>query len=133
MYISFKHSMYVSHIRIMGMLHIYHLFVWSNFNFLHNSLWTTLPTQSCLVLYSFCASLLYSFIMWLIVSSLSPHNLHLLFWCVLSILALIWLVLMALFYAAIIKDSVSLLRFSFLSQVHVFSCEMLLVSRLKSP
>ena len=29
---------------------IYHLFVWSNFNFLHNSQWITLPTQSCLVL-----------------------------------------------------------------------------------
>ena len=33
---------------------IYHLFVWSNFNFLHNSQWITWPTQSCLVLYSFC-------------------------------------------------------------------------------
>ena len=27
---------------------IYHLFVWSNWNFLHISLWITLPTQSCL-------------------------------------------------------------------------------------
>ena len=36
------------------------------------------PTQSCLVLYSFCATLLHSLIMWLIVL-LSPHNLHLLF------------------------------------------------------
>ena len=48
---------------------IYHLFVWSNLNFLHNSQWITFPTQSCLVLYSFCASLLHSLIMWLIVSS----------------------------------------------------------------
>ena len=32
---------------------IYYLFVWSNFNFLHTSQWTTLPTQSCLVLCSF--------------------------------------------------------------------------------
>ena len=31
---------------------IYHLFVWSNWNFLHISQWITLPTQSCLVLYS---------------------------------------------------------------------------------
>ena len=31
------------------------LFVWSNLNFLHNSQWITLPTQSYLVLYSFCA------------------------------------------------------------------------------
>ena len=80
---------------------IYHLFVWSNWNFLHIFPWITLPTQSCLALYSFCANLMHSFIMWLIVSSLSPHSLHLLFCCVLSILALIWLVLMALSCAAI--------------------------------
>ena len=68
---------------------IYHLFLWSNSKFLHNSQWITLPTQSCLVLYSFWANLLHSLIMWLMVSSLSPHNLHLFFCCVLSILALI--------------------------------------------
>ena len=67
---------------------IYHLFVWSNLNFLHNSQWITFPTQSCRVLYSFCAYLLLSLIRWLIVSSLSLHNLHLLFCCVLSIFAL---------------------------------------------
>ena len=50
---------------------IYHLFVWVNLNFLHNSKWITLPTQSYLVLYSFCTNLQHSFIMWLIVSSLS--------------------------------------------------------------
>ena len=69
---------------------IYHLFVWSNWNFLHISQWITLPTQSCLALYSFCANLLHSLKMWLIISSLSPHSSHLLFCCVLSILALIW-------------------------------------------
>ena len=37
---------------------IYHLFVWSNLDFLHISQWITLLTQSCLVLSSFCASLL---------------------------------------------------------------------------
>ena len=36
-----------------------------NFNLLHNSQWITFPTQSCLVLYSFCASLLYS-LTWLL-------------------------------------------------------------------
>ena len=36
---------------------IYHLFIWSNFNFLHNSQWITMPTQSCLVLYSFWTNL----------------------------------------------------------------------------
>ena len=65
----------------------------------------------CLVLYSFCANFLHSLIKWLIVSSLSPHSLHLLFCWVLSILALIWLVLMELFCAAIRRDSVSLLTF----------------------
>ena len=94
---------------------IYHMFVWSNWNFLHISQWITLPTLSCLALYSFCANLLHSLIMWLIVSSLSPHSLHFLFCCVLSILALIWFVLMALSCAAIRRDSVSLLRFPFLS------------------
>ena len=96
-----------------------------------NSQWITLSTKSCLVLYS-CANLLH-LLMWLMVSSLSPHNLHLLFCCVLSILALIWLVLMALFCAAIRRDSVSLLWFPILSHVNVFSCEMFLISRLKRP
>ena len=68
---------------------IYHLFVWSNWNFLHISQWITLPTQSCLALYSFCANLLHSLSIWLIISSLSPHSLHLLFCCVLSILFII--------------------------------------------
>ena len=82
---------------------------------------------------AFCTNLLRSLIMRLIASSLSPHNLYLLFCCVLSILALIWLVLMALFRSAIKRDTVSLLRFPFLRSVHVFSCEMSLVSRLKLP
>ena len=68
---------------------IYHFFAWSNSNFLHNSQWIILPNQSCLVLYSFWASLLHSLIMWWIVLSLSPHNPHLLFCCFLSIFALI--------------------------------------------
>ena len=95
---------------------IYHLLVWSNSNFLHISQWITLPTQTCLALYSSCANLLHSLIMWLIVSSLSLHSQHLLFCCVLSILALIWLVLMALSCAAIRRDSVYLLRLLFLAR-----------------
>ena len=112
---------------------IYHLLAWSNLNFSHISLWITLPTQSFLALYSSCANLLHSLIMWLTVSPLSPHSLHLLFCCVLSILALIWLVLMALICAAIRRDSVSLLKFPFLSHVQVLSSEMLFISRLKRP
>ena len=126
-------SLYESFSRTGAGLCIYHLFVWSNWNFLHIFQCITLPTQSCLALYSFCANLLHSLIMWLIVSSLSPHGLHLLFCCVLSILALIWFVLMALSCAAIRRDSVSLLRFPFLSQVQVFWCEMLFIRRLKRP
>ena len=80
---------------------IYHLLVWLNLNFLHISQWITLPTQSCLTLYSLCAHLLRSLIIWLMVSSLSPHSLYLLFCCVLSILALIWLILRALSWAVI--------------------------------
>ena len=112
---------------------IYHLFVWSNFNFLHISQWTTLPTQSCLAFYSFCANLLHSLIMWLILSSMPPHSLYLLFCCVLSILALILLVLLAFSCAFIRRDSISFLKFHFLSQVQVFWCEMLFIRRLKRP
>ena len=82
-------------------LWIYHLIVCSNLNFLHIS-------QSCLVLYSFSVNLLHSLIMWLIVSSLSPHSRYLSFCCVLSILALIWLVLTAFSCAAIRRDIFSL-------------------------
>ena len=53
---------------------ISHLSVWSSFNLLHNSQRITLPTESCLLLYSFCASLLHS-LMYLTVSSLSPYSL----------------------------------------------------------
>ena len=126
-------SLCVSFSRTGAGLCIYHLLVGSNLNFLHISQWITLPTQSCQVLYSFCANLLHSLIMWLLVSSLSPHNRHLLFYCVLSILVLIWLVLIALFCAAIRRDSVSLLKFPFLTQVQVLSFEMLFISRLKHP
>ena len=112
---------------------IYHLLVWSNLNFLLISQWIPLPTLSCLASYSFYANLLHSLIMWLIVSSLSLHSLHLLFCWVLFILALIWLVLMALFCAAIRRYSVSLLKFPFLRHVLVLSCQMFLISRLKRP
>ena len=40
---------------------------------------------------------------------------------------------MALFSAAIKRDSVSLLKFSFLSHVQIFSCEISLACRLKCP
>ena len=126
--LKFQRSLCVSFSRTGAGLCIYHLLVWSNLNFLHISQWITLPT-----LYSFCANLLHSLIMRLIVSSLSPHSLHLLFCCILSILALIWFVIMALSCAAMRRDSVSLLKFPFLSQVQVFWGEMLFISSLKRP
>ena len=110
-----------------------YLLVRSNLNFLHKSQWIFLPIESCLVLYSFYANLLYSLIMSLMVSSLSPHNRYLLYYCVLSIFALLWFVLMVLFCPAIRRDSLSRIRFPFLSHIHVFSCKMLLGSRLKRP
>ena len=99
-------------------------------NFLHNSLWITFPIQSCNVLYSFCTNFLLSHIKWLTVSSLLPDNLHLLFCCVLSIFALTYFVLMALFRATIRRNFVSLLRFPFLSQCQIL-CEIPRVCRLK--
>ena len=90
-------SLCVSFSRTDAGLCIYHLFVWSNSNFFSKSQWITLPTQFSLVQYSLWANLLHSLIRWLMVSLLSPHNLHLLFCRVLSIFALIWLVLMGLF------------------------------------
>ena len=120
-------SLWVLFSRTDGGFCIFHLLVWWNLNFLHISQWITLPTQSNLVLYFLCANFLHSFIMWLMILYLSPHSLPLQFCCVLSILALIWLVLTTLFCAAFRRDYVSLLMFPFLSHVHVLSCEMLLL------
>ena len=77
----------VSHFPGRGCLWIFHLLVCSGLNFLHSSLWITLPTHSCLVLYTFRANLLYSVILGLTVSSLSPHKAHLLILGGLSIFA----------------------------------------------
>ena len=71
---------------------IYHLFVWSNLNFLHNSQWINFPNQ-CLVLFSLGANSLHSLIMWLIISSQSPHSLHQLFSCVLFIIIMIIIII----------------------------------------
>ena len=48
---------------------IYHLFVGSDLNFLYISLWITLPTQSCLVLFSFCGNLMHSIIIIIIIKT----------------------------------------------------------------
>ena len=119
--------LYVSFSKTNTGLYISQLEVESNFNFLHNSQRNTFPTQSCQVLYSFCASLQHSLIMWLLVSSQSPHDLHL------SIFILTQLVLMALFSVAIWRDSVSLIKFPFHSHVQVLSWEISWVCYLKYP
>ena len=68
-------------------LYIYYLVVWSNFNFLQNSQLISFLTWLRLILFSFCARLLHSLIMGLIVLSLSLHDRQFLFCCVLSIFA----------------------------------------------
>ena len=57
-----------------------------------------------------CASLPHLLIVWLIISSLLPHKLHLLFSSVPSIFHKLKLFVMALFYAVINRRSVSLFR-----------------------
>ena len=59
---------------------IYNLLEWSNFNLLHSSQWITFPPQSCIVLFSSCASLLDSFLIWVNVSSMSALNFRLFFY-----------------------------------------------------
>ena len=49
----------VSFFRTDSGLCIYHLLVWSNLNFLHNSQQMTFPTESCLVLNTFCDNLIH--------------------------------------------------------------------------
>ena len=80
-------SLWESFSRTGSGLCIYHLLAWSNSIFLHISQLIALPTQSCLALYSFCANLLHSLIMWLMVSSLLPHSLH---YFVVSYLSSLW-------------------------------------------
>ena len=58
-------------------LFIYHLVIWSNFNFLYISQWISIPTYTWQVLYSFCDSLFQSLIMWVILFFQSQLNLQL--------------------------------------------------------
>ena len=52
------------------------LIKWSNFNLLNNYQWIIFPAQSCILLNSFCVSLLLSFIIWLSISSLYYHIIY---------------------------------------------------------
>ena len=48
---------------VLGCVYTICSFAWSKLNSLHISRWIPLPTQSCLLLYSFCANLLHLLIM----------------------------------------------------------------------
>ena len=105
-----QRSLFVSFSRKNSGLCYYHLVVWSNFNLLHNSQWITFPTQSSLVLYSFCAGLLHLLIIILLswefflraiadgsYRSLSDHKPPQISWTLLCILtdlnnAVVWMV-----------------------------------------
>ena len=91
------------------------------------------PTlHSYLDLYSRCAYIPLSLFIWLIVSSSSPYNQHLLFFrLVCSYLT--YLILMMLFCAAIWRDSVSLLKYPFFNDVQLSSCKISLVCCSKCP
>ena len=58
-------------------------------------------------------------LMWFTVSFLFPHNLHLLFSCILSGVAWMKVVHMALFCAPLKRNSISLLRLIFFNRLHV--------------
>ena len=99
-----------------------HLVVWIKLNLLYHFKWIPFPTQSCLSSTPFMLLCFIHSFMWLTLSSLSPHNLHLLFCCVLSVFALTQWALMIVFCDTIKRDSISLLRFPFLNSVQVFPC-----------
>ena len=126
-------NLLVSLSRTESWLYIFHLFLWSNLNFLHISQWITLPTLSSLVLYSFFANLLHSLIMWLIVSSLSSYNIHLLFCCVLIYSRFDVIGSYGVVLCCYSERICFALKASFLSQIQVLSSEMLFISRLKRP
>ena len=92
---------------------VYYLFVWSNFNFLHNSKSITFSTQSCLLLYSF--ALFYCIRLWRNWSFRFYR--HVIYICYFVKVFLVNFcfdrVLVTLLCAAIRRDSPSPIRFSF--------------------
>ena len=82
-------------------LWMYHLSAWPKFRLLHNFQRNIFPHT--IFNSFFFTSLLNSLIVWLTISSPSSHTLHFLFFCE--------LVLMAIFWAAFKRDSISVLRF----------------------
>ena len=116
----FQRNLYVSCSWTFSWFCIYHLFLWSYLIFFTQQKGIHFPTYQCLVcffFYPFCAKFLHLVIIWLIDSSLSSHNLHLIFCGFLLISAVTYL---ASFCAAITRDSVSLLRLPFLAMSNLF-------------
>ena len=74
-----KRNVCVSLSKMDSRLYVYHLFSWSNLNLFSQFQvdHLTHPVMSSLL--HFCTNLMFSLIMWLMISSLSPNNLHLLF------------------------------------------------------
>ena len=92
-----------------------------------------LPTQLCLVLYSFCACLLHLLVMWLIISFI----LHITNTCYSVTYYWFWLKhnwpLWDCFVVLFVAIQFFLKRFSFLSHIYVFSYAVSLVCHLKYP
>ena len=85
---------------------------------------TQLPVNDMryLIVYCFWASILHSAVMWLMVSSLSPHSPHIGEMLRLTIVALTLLVLRAWSWAAITRPSVSFFSFlSFFPSYHYYT------------
>ena len=74
---------------------------------MHNSLWITLPTQSCLVLYSFHSGLQHSLIIWFSISSLSLHNVYLQFFFHFSQSKNFWVFLVRFSSTLYLKESLT--------------------------
>ena len=98
----------------------------------HNSLCNTFLTHSCQLLYCFCASSHHSLIMWFVVSSLSPRNLHLLFSCPLSIFVFTFICSSLWHYFLLLPKRFTIFQVvSFCS--HVYSCTIFRVYHLNYP
>ena len=125
-----QRSLCVSFSRADSWLSIYHSFIWLNFNFLHNSQCFPHPVVFSLILFFAIICCIRSLSDW---SFRLYHLIIYICYFVASILALILVVLMALFSSAISRDSISLLIIPFLSHVQVFLCEISLICRSKCP
>ena len=107
---------------------IHHLFVWSNLNFLHISQWITLTIYLCLLLYSLCIRLLWDWWFHLF------HHITYICYFVVSYLFPLWYGwFLQRCFVLLLEGIMFLLRFPFLSQVQVFWCDILSISRLKHP